>query len=60
MSTIKPVDLERVELAAREQWQRDPQLRDDFGDSLENFIAYRRADAMGLVRVLGAHREERS
>jgi hypothetical protein len=60
MSTIKPVDLERVELAAREQWQRDPQLRDDFCDDIESYVAYRRADAMGLVRVLGARRENRT
>lgn len=56
----KQIDLERVELAAREKWQHDPQLRADFCGDLESYIAYRRADAMGLVRVLGERREDRT
>jgi hypothetical protein len=53
MSKQTPVDLERVALAAREQWRQDPQIRAEFLDDEESYVAYRRASAMGIVRILG-------
>lgn len=53
MSKNTLVDLERVTLAAREQWRQDPQVRAEFLNDEDTYIAYRRAEAMGIVRILG-------
>lgn len=46
-------DLERVVLAAREEWQHDPQLRAEFDHDIDVFIAWKKADAMGIGKVYG-------
>jgi hypothetical protein len=42
--------------AARRQWQADPQLRVEFGDSFERYLAFFRADKKGLVKIYGRGR----
>lgn len=48
------IDLERVVLVAREEWARDPKVRDEFDNDVEAFVAFRRYEALGLVKILGA------
>lgn len=33
-------------------WNRDAGLRDEFGDNMEVFLAYRKAEAAGLVKIV--------
>jgi hypothetical protein len=37
--------------AARRKWESDPQLRVEFRDSFERYLAFFRANARGLVRI---------
>jgi hypothetical protein len=45
-------DLYGIEERTREAWARSPELRAEFG-SYECYLAYSRAEAKGLVRILG-------
>lgn len=56
-TTRKPEDsTDAIEAQARRDWQRDANLRAEFGDTddgMQAWIAYRRANAAGLIKVLG-------
>lgn len=47
-------DLEAVERDAKRTWANDPATRAEFADSESTYLAYRRAEAQGRVRTLGA------
>ena len=53
------VDIQAIEQKAAADWQRDPKLREEFDGDFESFKAFRRADAAGIVRILGEQRETR-
>lgn len=59
MSTTTNVDRESITAEARDEWQRDPQLRAEFCHDIDTYIAFRIADAAGLARVFGEPRKER-
>ena len=40
-----------IEAQARAEWQRSPAIRAEFGE-LERYVAFAKADARGLVRIL--------
>lgn len=40
-----------IEEQCKEKWDSDPQLRSEFGDSFDRFLAYSKANADGRVRV---------
>ena len=50
-----PHDTFGIEAQARAEWQRSPAIRAEFVE-LERYIAFRRAEAKGLVRILGRDR----
>lgn len=58
MNQRTQIDLDRVALVAREQWQQDPHIRAEFLHDEETFIAYRKAEAMGLTRLCGPRPNE--
>jgi len=41
-----------LEERAKKQWDRDPELREEFGDNFKAFLAFTKADAAGNVRIL--------
>ena len=43
----------RLERAARRQWESSADLRVEFGDSFERYLAFYKADRKGLVKILG-------
>jgi hypothetical protein len=49
-------DATRIEQRARRQWEADPALREEFGGRYESWLAYSKAEAKGLVRILGRSR----
>jgi hypothetical protein len=46
------VDMVAVERAAQEEWNRDASLRDEFLNDFSIFLAYRKAEAAGRLRIL--------
>lgn len=44
------------EPAARQQWDRDPKLREEFDQQIELWLAYAKAEALGQVRLLAPGR----
>lgn len=42
--------------AARAEWERSPAIRAEFGE-LERYLAFKKAEAKGLVRILGRSRK---
>ncbi len=48
-----PMDGASVETAAKARWENDPELRAEFGDSLESWLGYSKAKAKGLVKFAG-------
>jgi hypothetical protein len=50
-----PHDTFGVEQAARREWESSPSIRAEF-TQWEAFLAYRRAEARGAVRILGRNR----
>ncbi len=50
----KTIAEERAEAEALARWEVDQELRAEFSDDQEIYLAYVRADARGVVRVLGA------
>lgn len=51
-----PQNMRSAEERCREQWQKDPELRRDFNDDLDCFIAYQKALDNGQIRVTGGAR----
>ena len=49
-------DFYGIEERCKRAWDRDPGLRAEFGGQLERYIAFAKADARGLVRILGRNR----
>ena len=41
-----------IETQAKQAWDRDENLRPEFGQNYDRYLAYRRADALGLVKIL--------
>jgi hypothetical protein len=41
-----------VEQAARERWKTDASIRHEFLNDLESYIAYEKAVAMGVAKIL--------
>lgn len=37
--------------AARQEWEASAKLRQEFGDCFDRFLAFKRADARGLIRI---------
>lgn len=50
----KTIAEERAEAEALLRWEVDEELRAEFADDQEVFLAYVRAEARGVVRVLHA------
>ncbi len=44
------------ELQARNQWNSDPKIRQEFNGDEESYIAYKRAESQGRIRVLGGQK----
>lgn len=43
---------ERVRPDARKQWDKDPDIRDEFDNDFDSYLAYRAATASGNTKVL--------
>jgi HK97 family phage prohead protease len=50
-TTMQQFDLQAVELAAKQAWQSSAALRAEFCDDEQSFMAYRRAEARGGIRI---------
>lgn len=46
-------DSASIEVKAQAAWNKSEDLRNEFGDSFNTYLAYRKAEAKGQVRVLG-------
>lgn len=51
----KNLSMEQVEALALEKWNADADLRAEFADQQEAYMAYVRAEARGLVRILSGN-----
>lgn len=49
-------DLEAVQAAALQTWRSNAAIRAEFGGHQESYLAYRKAEALGQVRVTGPRR----
>jgi hypothetical protein len=47
------IDLEAVEREAHREWDASLTLRAEFGERKADYLAWKRADAQGKMRVLG-------
>lgn len=53
---LSPGDTFGIEARTRDAWARSPELRAEFGDCYERYLAFTKADRKGLIRILGRGR----
>lgn len=56
MSKTIYVDQLLLEQQAKEVWQRDPAIREEFDQDFDSYHAFRRAEARGGLRIYGQPR----